>query len=455
MGVTSVDLSPGLLSVAIVVLVCLLWSSTTAGLAIGPEDQHQQTEADDLQSFALSQGNRCVELSAYGEGRRSISEQYDYRNPYTEPSSFRYASFGTKTIQRSNTSQLFVYHGRNGYSLVFIHDSLNGDRGGGTISANISGLPSSGQWVVEDDQYPERDDVFSHENGSSYIEWVWNSGNRTDGGAFRGLGNSDYQEISINMSFNNASAQYPFEKWSNPISRNRITAWIARSGTGVAYQLNMSQPVRLRPGTCDSPSRTRRPTITGTTTKSSTSVPITQRRTNTQTPTSTSDLTSAEGLAESTAVRTAEAASTSTQRSTDSDSDPTLEPIRTTPTILTETIAPKTTDTTTTTEQSGSSTEASTRSPGTTTQSSTVQRGSDRPSSATRPSTKTSNTTKALLESESPAGRSTARGTTRSETEKEIKAESSRTDILMYVIAGLIGGLMIAGIVFVHGSWDR
>lgn len=201
--------------------------------------------------FTVTQGSRCVTIKALGDGTKPVSDFYDYRSQYT-PVKGIYSSYGTRSLQLVDTSQLFVYRGSDGLSLVLLHDKLKAGTGtgGGVITADVSGLPIDGTWIVEDDTYPGNDDVFAHDGTTSHVEWVWNDGNRTDGAVFRGLESSGYDGITIEMGFNEDSNRYPYRKWKTPPEENRITRWIARSRGGVTYDLDMDQPVTVSPGSC-------------------------------------------------------------------------------------------------------------------------------------------------------------------------------------------------------------
>lgn len=193
-------------------------------------------------TIVLTQGDESVRVTPVGDGSRSVEAFYDYRSPATEPTG-QYSSYGTQDIQIDQVSQLFIYHGRNGLSLVFLHDKHSDRNGGGAvITADISGLPESGNWAVEDDTYDERDDVFQHGSESSHIEWLMN-GHRTDGAAYRGLEQGD--NITVDMRFNEQSENYPFEEWEGPPEQNEIERWIVRSGDGETTTLDMDEPVEI------------------------------------------------------------------------------------------------------------------------------------------------------------------------------------------------------------------
>lgn len=149
--------------------------------------------------IVLTQGNESIQIMPLGDGSRSVEAFYDYRSPATEPTG-QYSSHGTVDIQQNQVSQLFVYHGSGGLSLVFLHDKFSDTAdGGAVITADLSGLPESGEWVIEDDTYDNRDDVFRYSPRSSHIEWFMN-GYRTDGAVFRGLEGSN-ENVTVDMKF--------------------------------------------------------------------------------------------------------------------------------------------------------------------------------------------------------------------------------------------------------------
>ncbi|RRJ33814.1 cell surface glycoprotein related protein [Halocatena pleomorpha] len=195
-------------------------------------------------TVVFTQGDDSIRVTPLGDGTRSVEAFYDYRSPATEPEG-QYSSYGTDDIQMDQVSQLFVYHGQSGLSLVFLHDEHSNTTGGGAvITADISGLPESGDWVVEDDTYNNRDDVFRHSRRSSHIEWLMN-GHRTDGAAFRGLEETN-DTITVAMRFNENSENYPWEEWEGRPEQNEIKRWLVRSGTGEMTELAMDEPVEIR-----------------------------------------------------------------------------------------------------------------------------------------------------------------------------------------------------------------
>jgi hypothetical protein len=177
---------------------------------------------------SIVQDGECRELTMYGDSTESISSYYDYRSHETDDVG-RYSSYGTRELQRTSESQLFVYNGSQGISLAFVHDRLGDERGGGQMNATLTDLPADGEWAVEDDDYPRRNDSFVREGDRSDVEWYWRD-NRTDGGAFRGL---SADGITVEAEFN-----------------DEIQGWTARDADGDHVDLLMDSPVTVRAGGC-------------------------------------------------------------------------------------------------------------------------------------------------------------------------------------------------------------
>ncbi|WP_330633473.1 cell surface glycoprotein related protein [Halocatena halophila] len=210
-------------------------------------------------SITVTQGDQTIPVTPLGEGNQSVESFYDYRAPSSEPSG-QYSSYGTDELQRDQVSQLFLYRGESGLSLVFLHDQRGGD-GGAVITADIEGLPEDGAWAVEDDTYTHRDDSFVHDDRSSHIEWFMNGG-RTDGAVFRGLDGGGEKTITVTMRFNDRTDNYPFDEWSGPPEDNEIESWMVRSGSGETTELAMDEPVHIHvtenppPAPADTPTDT-------------------------------------------------------------------------------------------------------------------------------------------------------------------------------------------------------
>lgn len=132
------------------------------------------TAAASDSTFVLEQGDTKVPITPLSYDGQTIEEFYGF----TEHG--HHHSNTETNIERTDLSQLFLWNGPKGLSLVTIHDAPhNGTRG--EVTFEFSGLPNSGSWVVRDDD-TGNDTYF----GNSRAEWIWN-GKNTDGGAYRGL----------------------------------------------------------------------------------------------------------------------------------------------------------------------------------------------------------------------------------------------------------------------------
>ena len=237
---------PQLASVALVVAIVASVLAVGSGMAAAQSNE----------TFIVQQGNTCTQVQPLGNGSQSVSSFYDYRSTVTDKEGL-YSSYGTRDIQQANTSQVFVYNGSDGLSLVFLTGKLGsasaGQTGGGsTYTTDITGLPPNGKWVVEDDRYNHNDDTFqTNLSGGRQAHLVQvQNGNRTDGAAFVGLGSANYRAIHVRIRFNQYSAIYPYEKWRGSPAQNRISQWVVRSGDGKTTPLNMTRPITVAPGTC-------------------------------------------------------------------------------------------------------------------------------------------------------------------------------------------------------------
>lgn len=199
-------------------------------------------------TIAVAQGDQCWEVSTYGDGSSTVSEFYDYRTPNTTPPGDEWGSYGTQSMQDNQDSLIAFYEGREGTSMVLVHDRIGGAYGG-TITFDIYGLPPSGEWAVEDDGYPESEDNFDYfANGTeASIDWKW-SGERNDGAAFRGLEASNGSWIRIDPGFNEAADKW--ESWSWARGENRTEDWYLHDAQGGVQELSMNNDVRVRAGGC-------------------------------------------------------------------------------------------------------------------------------------------------------------------------------------------------------------
>ena len=183
-------------------------------------------------TFAIEQGDTCVEVSALSNGE-TVEDFYGYTPVHSHTST---------DIERSDVSNLFLYEGPDGArSLVALHDlatdghTHGSDTGGGAVSFDISGL-SSGSWVVRDDS------EFSTTDTSP--DWAW-AGSQTDGGAWRGGLGCDF-EVTIDPAFNEAAEK-------DPLTPGSIDEWhfLSRDASDPdRIDLDLSEPVTIRCGGC-------------------------------------------------------------------------------------------------------------------------------------------------------------------------------------------------------------
>ncbi|WP_115865544.1 PKD domain-containing protein [Halorussus litoreus] len=218
-----------------------------------PSDDPANTPGDDPDAFHLQQNGQCYEIGTLGDGSQSVEAFYDYRNPETDPSSDKYASFGTTHLQDNQESKLLVYNGSDGYSLVVIHDEMSQDDGGApygsTVTFQLSGVNNS-SWVVQDDSYDDgnQDDNWDTAGNTHEIDWKW-SGDRNDGGA---LSNVTGEEITIDPGFNEDASAWDSWPYAGD-EQNKTDDWrvVDREGDYRFEQfLDMSESVTLVSGTC-------------------------------------------------------------------------------------------------------------------------------------------------------------------------------------------------------------
>ncbi len=223
-------------------LTQVLWLGLVASsIAIGSAPAVAQAANDAADTYVVEQGDRCVELTDVGDGSQSVEEYYGYNEDGT------YSSTGTESLQETETSQLFVYRGSEGVTLVFLHDRRGDGEGGGAVTMEMTGLPSDGEWAVQDDYYGNTtDDNWEVGATSSTVDWMW-APNRTDGGAYRGLEHlGDGDRITIDPAFGEESYAAQEEDW--PWAGN-TSDWAARSDDGLV-SLDMSASTTVGPGTC-------------------------------------------------------------------------------------------------------------------------------------------------------------------------------------------------------------
>ncbi|WP_435178705.1 PKD domain-containing protein [Halorussus sp. AFM4] len=192
-------------------------------------------------SFVVEHGDDCYEVSPLRGDEDAVSF-YDYRTTSGSPA--WYSSHMPGHLTRDDASRLFLYEGPDGVSLVIVHNENGGDGNGSAATFRFEGLPSGGEWVVEDDSYPGQDDRFARDR----IDWSW-AGRRTDGAVFRGL-DRDGTEITIEAAFDEDAALY-----EQPVDRSgNVDAWQFLTGgldDPSAVALDAGAPVTVRTGHCD------------------------------------------------------------------------------------------------------------------------------------------------------------------------------------------------------------
>jgi exonuclease VII small subunit len=95
-------------------------------------------------SFVLEQDGTEIPITPLSYDGQTIEEFYGFKDHGHNHSN-------TKTgLAQKDTSQLFLWDGPQGLSLVAIHDSPHNGTNG-EVTFEFSGLPDSGSWVVRDD----------------------------------------------------------------------------------------------------------------------------------------------------------------------------------------------------------------------------------------------------------------------------------------------------------------
>jgi PGF-pre-PGF domain-containing protein/PGF-CTERM protein len=206
----------------------------------------------DPATFSVTQNGECFEVQSFGDGTESVEDFYDYR----PTSSGKYSSHGTTEFQQDDTTQMFLYNGSQGVSLVVVHDRLDGDDTGGVVTFNVTGVPTGSEWAVRDDYYTNSDgekastnyDNFSVGDSSAHADWFWVD-DRTDGGALRAPQGAEFS-MTVEPAFNgDAHHNHPDGRYNG----GTVDTWNVRSPDGgAATELDMSQPVTIETGGCGS-----------------------------------------------------------------------------------------------------------------------------------------------------------------------------------------------------------
>jgi PKD repeat protein len=203
-------------------------------------------------SYAVAQGTTCTVVEPVTDPSRNVSSFYDYRNPSPNitgnPPADTFSSYGTREYQETGVSTLLFYEGSVGASLVLVHGELGDEAGGSTLTMSFAGLPD-GEWVVEDDEYPLRDDDWVVDGDGGTIDWKWGP-NRTDGGAYRGIGNAS-GPLTITPAFNEEAAHWGEWTYSGS-DEYRLTEWRVIGADGTETTLDRDRRVFVHGGECES-----------------------------------------------------------------------------------------------------------------------------------------------------------------------------------------------------------
>jgi hypothetical protein len=118
---------------------------------------------------------------------------------------------------------------------------------GGSLTAEVAGLPADGEWAVRDDDYggPDNYDNWTLNETGGQIDWTWNQ-DKTDGGAYEGLG--DEFTITVDPSFNEDAELY------GAFYDGTVTDWTTLSGDRAdpdRRALDLSEPVRISTRSCE------------------------------------------------------------------------------------------------------------------------------------------------------------------------------------------------------------
>ncbi|MBX0323146.1 PKD domain-containing protein [Halomicroarcula sp. F13] len=192
-------------------------------------------------AYSVVQGERCVPLTIVGDGSQDVVTYYDYQNDTD------FSSHGTDERQVSQVSQFYVYRGSQGDSLVFLHDKRNdGGDTAGAVSMDITNIPTEAEWAVEDDNYPNQDDRFVHNDTSSQMDWMWEP-DRNDGGALRGLAHANDSAIVVDAEWGNDTYAKESKDWAyadDPLN------WSARGPEERLAPLSKNASVSVQQGAC-------------------------------------------------------------------------------------------------------------------------------------------------------------------------------------------------------------
>ncbi len=238
----------------LLVLAVTVLAATAAGGAVGAGPDGGASSDVALpppDGYAVVQSARCTDVAPV-TGSRDVTDAYDYRNPFPEvtgnPEDSSYSAFGFREYQRGGASTLFLYRGPGGDSLVFLHGELDApSENGSTAQFTIENLPAGGEWAVQDDEYPDRDDVWDVTPTSTTVDWGW-APERTDGGAYRGVAATD-GAIRIDARFNGTAPRWGQWRHSGA-PEHTVDTWRVVGADGRTTALAMDDPAYVVPGPC-------------------------------------------------------------------------------------------------------------------------------------------------------------------------------------------------------------
>jgi LysM repeat protein len=211
-------------------------------------------------TYTLQQGDTTVEIEAV-QGFEPVEDLYDLQIPdrfegtdgASDTGGPYYRSLGLTDVQAEGETAMFLYDGPNGLSLVVVHGA-DGGSSGGSATWTVTGLPQEGSWVVKDDYYIDPDtgdiaasnyDVWDTDGSEDTVDWTWGD-SRTDGGAFRDLGDSF--TITIDPAYNEAAALYE-EYYTGDVSNWRVLSGSLDSPETTSLALD--EPVTITTGDPD------------------------------------------------------------------------------------------------------------------------------------------------------------------------------------------------------------
>lgn len=215
-------------------LLSAIGAGLTSGLVGTEATARRRTESQ----YVLVQSDECVPIRPISSNEPVI-EFYGYKSGASESNSQQ----SNTGLEKAGVSQLFLYRGPNGLSLVLLHGGGDGERGG-AASFEVTGLPPSGEWVVLDDSYEGRRDEYHISERRAVLHWAWGVDGQNDGAVFRGL--ADEFEIRITPAFNDAARFEPF-------GPGKITEWQVLSATDddiTTRSISLDQPVVLSSDEC-------------------------------------------------------------------------------------------------------------------------------------------------------------------------------------------------------------